>query len=418
LSLRNSGQQHTSGHRRNLSDPAAVSLVAFEEEPPRSTLASTDDSHSDNELDDVPYPHPTPSHRATATAVHTPAEIYNADLALLINHRDWNGVHHRITKYPLEAGEWLTVKSRSGRTTRFSALHYACESTPSCPPTVVSTLLHAKRDCLAWVSSPGGHLPLHLACTWGANPNICGMLLECHPDAARVRDEIGNLCLHSACYAGAHVGVLRDLLEVYPKSVLVSNGQGSKPMDIVKRLRHSNKVEALECLQGYLDRHLASVMKSSACTEGCGLEQDDGDDGNLLDDERRGNSAILHDEDAYLDTNEDLPGADKRVVCVLPANINIHQSTHLPQNRQAQFTAEESNHEAELRVPHESHPGNQTTKHNRTDQPSAGAPPNANPNPNPLPIDQPEPKPTKSNKKTFFSRFKKDDKNSNQGVWV
>mmetsp|Transcript_27884 Transcript_27884/g.28305 ORF Transcript_27884/g.28305 Transcript_27884/m.28305 type:complete len:97 (+) Transcript_27884:894-1184(+) len=79
-------------------------------------------------------------------------------------------------------------------------------------------------------------------------------------------------------------------------------------------------------------------MKSSA-----GLVDNDrveDNEGCVRDDERWQTTSNLHDDDAYLNMNNALLGADQGVE--LPANI--HQSTQLPKNRHvAPIITKESN---------------------------------------------------------------------------
>ncbi len=169
-------------------------------------------------------------------------------MAHLIERRQWKIVLARIKQDPLEAEQELQVMTRGGfmASTGMSPLHYACERKP--PPEVVKRLVEAYPFATMTRAMPGGCLPLHIACTWGASPEAIKVLLNADSGSVRVKDELGNASIHSACFSGANVQILEALIKCDPKSILGRNHQGSRPIDICKRLRHENRNAAMDLL--------------------------------------------------------------------------------------------------------------------------------------------------------------------------
>jgi ankyrin repeat protein len=96
---------------------------------------------------------------------------------------------------------------------------------------------------------PGGQLPLHAACTWGASLDVILFLIGIHPQACSQMDDLGNLPVHCACFSGCSEEVMDALLQAYPRSVMIRNEHGSVPSDVVRRLRHWNKRSILSLLE-------------------------------------------------------------------------------------------------------------------------------------------------------------------------
>ena len=183
----------------------------------------------------------------------------------MIKYEQWPSVHIRINNRPNEAGEWLTITSRSGRATRMSCLHYACERVP--PIDAIEALVKASPESLTTLSSTGSQLPIHLACTWGASRDAVCYLLAANTSSARVRDEFGNLPIHSACYSGAHSDIIGALLAMYPMGAFVTNFAGRTALDIVRGLSHDNRKEVEALLMEEMGRlkqdNLPSIPDSS-----------------------------------------------------------------------------------------------------------------------------------------------------------
>lgn len=185
-------------------------------------------------------------------------------LAHLIEHHQWNSVVARVRQDPLEAEQELQVMTRGGfmASTGMSPLHYACERKP--PYQVVQQLV----DCFPFATltraMPGGCLPLHIACTWGGSPEVVKALLAADVGSVRVKDELGNVALHSACFSGADSRVVASLLQADGKSVLARNHQGSRPIDICKRLRHENRRIVMELLTSKKEEIMRSHRAGSS----------------------------------------------------------------------------------------------------------------------------------------------------------
>jgi len=171
----------------------------------------------------------------------------STDLSLLIaRDKHWEAAALRCRLRPNEAGEALEVKVRGAYTAKITPLLFACEHNPSVE--VIQALIKANPKSLKRRQDPGGQLPIHAACTWGASPAVIDVLLSTDPTMAEEQDFLSNLPLHCACYSGAETSIIRALLRVYPQSVWPRNHQGSSAVDIVKRLSHPNRREVLALL--------------------------------------------------------------------------------------------------------------------------------------------------------------------------
>lgn len=170
-------------------------------------------------------------------------------LSTLIQNQKWDSVLARLEINPHEAEEELQEMTRGGffATVGMAPLHYACERKP--PVEVVQALLELYPMAIMTRTMPGGALPLHVACTWYASADVVDALLSADPgSAAKVTDELGNIALHSACFSGAGLDVIESLVAADPKTCLVRNHQGSRPIDICKRLRHPNRRKVMALL--------------------------------------------------------------------------------------------------------------------------------------------------------------------------
>lgn len=188
-------------------------------------------------------------------------------LAHLIEKRKWGSVLARIRADPLEAEQSLQVMTRGGflASTGMSPLHYACERKP--PLDAVKGLIEAFPFATLTRAMPGGCLPLHIACTWGGSHEVVKALLAADSGSVRVKDELGNVALHSACFSGADIRVIEALLAADGKSVLARNHQGSRPIDICKRLRHDNRKAVMDLLT----RKKESIMRAHRRSRSSGM---------------------------------------------------------------------------------------------------------------------------------------------------
>jgi len=179
---------------------------------------------------------------------YTNDDISNMSLCTLIEKRKWKAAVARIVTDPLSAERDLKVMTRGGfmASTGMSPLHYACERRP--PVQLVRVLIDAFPFAVLTRAMPGGCLPLHIACTWGASPEVVESLLAADHGSVKVKDELGNVALHSACFSGADIRIVAMLLAADGKSVVARNHQGSRPIDICKRLRHENRRDVMQLL--------------------------------------------------------------------------------------------------------------------------------------------------------------------------
>jgi hypothetical protein len=194
----------------------------------------------------------------------------NMSLCTLIEKRKWKAAISRIRTDPLTAERELKVMTRGGfmASTGMSPLHYACERKP--PAVLVQVLVDAFPFAALTRAMPGGCLPLHIACTWGASPDIVTALLAADQGSVKVKDELGNVALHSACFSGADTRIIEALLAVDGKSVVARNHQGSRPIDICKRLRHDNRKVVINML----NRKKEEVMRAHRRSRSSGLLTD------------------------------------------------------------------------------------------------------------------------------------------------
>lgn len=197
-------------------------------------------------------------------------EVADMSLCTLIEKRKWKLAISRILTDPLSAERELKVMTRGGfmASSGMSPLHYACERRP--PVQIVRVLIDAFPFAVLTRAMPGGCLPLHIACTWGASPDVVEALLAADHGSVKVKDELGNVALHSACFSGADSKIVAMLLATDGKSVVARNHQGSRPIDICKRLRHDNRREVMVLL----NRKKEELMRTHHRSRSSGLLAD------------------------------------------------------------------------------------------------------------------------------------------------
>ena len=174
------------------------------------------------------------------------------DLVTLIRTHSFSSIPHRIRLHPEEPSNIFHCTVRGGYPAKVTPLYLLCENSP--PVDAVDLLIAKFQDGCNTKKMPGGQLPLHAACTWLASADVIERLLRAYPSAAQQRDDLSNLPLHCACFSGTSLDAINALLEAYPRGVLVRNGQGSAPSDIVKRLRHPNRSAVLLALGRYEEK--------------------------------------------------------------------------------------------------------------------------------------------------------------------
>lgn len=244
------------------------------------SAVDVDDVGSSDEEDEGVEIKLTQSSLSSSTNIHDPDYIRSlaesTDLSLLITKdKHWKAAALRCRLYPHEAREAMEVKVRGAYTAKITPLHYACENKPTVE--VIQTLIEANPPALERRQEPGGQLPLHAACTWGASSDVITSLLAAMPSCAEMKDFLSNLPLHCACYSGADTVVVEALLRVYPQSVWPRNHQGSSAVDIVRRLAHSNRREVL----GVLERTMGRLLERAAAADGNKEGMKDPQDSNL-----------------------------------------------------------------------------------------------------------------------------------------
>jgi hypothetical protein len=192
-------------------------------------------------------------------------------LATLIRNQNWSAV---ISRIPQDSGDEIQAMTKGGylATEGCTPLHYACERRP--PLEVVEALITTWPESVTTRLQPGGALPLHVACTWHASVEVVKAICQTEPAACRIPDDLGNIPLHCAVFSGAAIGVVEVLVRTFPKSVTARNLQGSLPIDIIKRLRHGNRRNAMELIYSALHTLSTTTIsrsngsKSSAALSG------------------------------------------------------------------------------------------------------------------------------------------------------
>jgi len=168
-------------------------------------------------------------------------------LFALIRERQWDIIVDNIDSLQNQATLCTECEVRGGYAAKVSALYLACEQEPTYE--VLDALVNACPGSTTWRKNPGGELPLHAACTWGASKTVVAFLLAASPDSARIRDGNHNLALHSACYSGAPRNIIESLLITNPKAASVRNMLSLTPRDVVLRLLHRNRKEIHDLIE-------------------------------------------------------------------------------------------------------------------------------------------------------------------------
>jgi len=171
----------------------------------------------------------------------------DSSIDVIIKKRLWKQLLMRIQQDPTGVSILRKIPVRAGYTARVSLLYLACERNP--PLNVIQTLVSICPVATVTRKDPGGQLPLHAACTWGASFDVFSFLLGIHPLSSTQMDDLGNLPLHCACFSGCSDEIVDALLQAFPRSVMLRNVHGSVPSDIVRRLRHVNKHSILSLIE-------------------------------------------------------------------------------------------------------------------------------------------------------------------------
>lgn len=190
------------------------------------------------------------------------------ELTTIIKNQNWDALIERIQVNPRNVNVVLKTTVRGGYTSHITPIYLACEQNP--PLEVVESLVDAYSKAFTERKIPGGQLPLHAICTWGAKSEVAKKILAVFPAGIKQHDDHGNLPLHCACFSGSTLTIIEMLLCQYPRSVNSRNAQGSTPGDIVRRLRHSNRREVLD----YIERVSFELLKKKQKTKTQNLRRD------------------------------------------------------------------------------------------------------------------------------------------------
>lgn len=144
-----------------------------------------------------------------------------------------------LVAYILQLGQdVIRLKANDGRL----PLHFACLK--PCR-VVISLLLHAYPEA-AHEQDEHGDLPLHLACSYKAAPEIVRMLIEANLRGSEQQNHYGKLPLHFACGNNAHPEIVGMLLDVYKKGATVQDNFGKLPL--LWACRYGVSIEVLDLL--------------------------------------------------------------------------------------------------------------------------------------------------------------------------
>ena len=100
----------------------------------------------------------------------------------------------------------------------------------------VKALAETNPAALGRRQEPGGQLPIHKACTWGASlVDVILALLSSLPKCGEKRFLILNLpYIVHVIFRGVRTNVIEELLHVYPQSVWQRNNQVSSAIDMLE----------------------------------------------------------------------------------------------------------------------------------------------------------------------------------------
>jgi len=179
--------------------------------------------------------------------LNVPQDNRRISIFQLIQERQWDTIVDNIDILQEQARHCIECEVKGGYPAKVSALYLACEQQPTYE--VLDALVNACPGSTTWRKIPGGELPIHAACTWGASKSVVGFLLAASPDSARIRDGNHNLALHAACYSGVPRCIIESLLFTNPKAASARNVLGLVPRDVVLRLSHGNRREILDLIE-------------------------------------------------------------------------------------------------------------------------------------------------------------------------
>ena len=178
----------------------------------------------------------------------TPTSASNSMLSELIDERSWDEVLLRLKTNPDEASKMI-MRGGYGKSL---PLHEACKLQP--PTGVVKALIDAYKQA-ASTEGLWAFLPLHFAVR-SNSVEASVTLLEAYPDAARKKESKGKLPLHLACQWGASPDVVDRLLMSYPESIYDGDDDGKLPMDHAEGMKahtanRTGIIAVLECGPAY-----------------------------------------------------------------------------------------------------------------------------------------------------------------------
>uniref|UniRef100_A0A7S4J383 Uncharacterized protein n=1 Tax=Odontella aurita TaxID=265563 RepID=A0A7S4J383_9STRA len=160
-----------------------------------------------------------------------------------IKDKRWDDVTSRAAHYPEEASQWVVASVADEQPERLLALHYACSL--DAPIEVVKSLVEADSAAVRQ-SDQNGRTLLHWAADHiDSSSDIFDVILDLHPDSARVREhKYGCTPLHVACCRqqlgrngeekASHV--IDRLLEAFPEAALCRDQRkGWLPLHVAAR---------------------------------------------------------------------------------------------------------------------------------------------------------------------------------------
>ena len=179
----------------------------------------------------------------------------------------WGAVTYRCQTHPDEADAIDCFGD--------TVLHWSVFGHP--PVDVIQAILAVKPD-LAKVANKKGHLPLHVACSYRASPQVIAELLRVYPQAAGIKiPKDGSYPLHLLCDFGCPVESIRLILQepagissitkedaAYKRRPLAIL-YGRKNLRVFARVAHSSrnarKQQRIICKQGPGDEQQQQELK-------------------------------------------------------------------------------------------------------------------------------------------------------------
>jgi len=116
---------------------------------------------------------------------------------------------------------------------------------------VVDAMVAVFPDACRLPDDVFGHLPLHIACRFGASEDILRFIMDSFPDAVKLTDKVGDrLPLHYACFDG-FPNAVSLLIEANRQALTVRDIDGNTPEDLCQESFSPLRGAILKRIQDY-----------------------------------------------------------------------------------------------------------------------------------------------------------------------